>query len=171
VCVPLTASWRGEVGTARGQFRGGKTSRPGKQGGARGKVDSIDDDDSEQEQKKKQKKKVKQVPHNHSSTTFLDDGKQLSKSTRASHESSMITSLVKLTPQEATPLDALFKHRAQLLEEDQTLMTNLILAQNVLEKTDTGDTDGVLWAKEKFAKLCATSNKADVARERRQRQS
>ncbi len=83
----------------------------------------------------------------------------------------MITSLAKLALQEATPLDALFKRRAQLLEEDQTLIMNLILAQNVLEKTDTGDTDGVLWDKEKIAKLCATSNKADVARERRQRQS
>ena len=46
---------------------------------------------------------------------------------------------------------------------DQTLMTNLILAQNVLEKTDADDTEGVVWAKGKIAKLRETSTKPDVA--------
>jgi hypothetical protein len=165
IAIPAGVRSEGEVGTDRGQFPSSKASRPQKRGAGRDKVGSSDEDDSEHEKKKKKKKKVKQVPHDHSRATFLDDGKQSSKSTRASRESSMIAVLAKLTPHEATPLDALFKRRAQLLEEDQTLMTNLMLAQKVLQQTDAGDTDGVLWAKEKIAKLRATSTKADVARD------
>jgi hypothetical protein len=44
-------------------------------------------------------------------------------------------------------------------------MTNLTLAQNLLNSTDAGDAAGVLWAKGKIAKLRDTSNKADIARD------
>ena len=62
-------------------------------------------------------------------------------------------------------MDALFKRRAQLLEEDQTLITNLCLAQKVLAETPAGDIDGVVWAKDKIARIRATSTKADAARD------
>jgi hypothetical protein len=44
-------------------------------------------------------------------------------------------------------------------------MTNLILAQNVLEKTDGDDTEGLTWVKGKIPKLRETSTKADVVRD------
>ncbi len=69
-----------------------------------------------------------------------------------------------MVPQQQTPLDVLFKRRAQLLEEDQTFMTNLTLTQNLLNSTDAGDTTEVLWAKGKIVKLCETLNKADTGR-------
>ena len=62
-------------------------------------------------------------------------------------------------------MDAIFNRRAQLLEEDQTLITNLCLAQKVLAETPAGDTDGVVWAKDKIARSRATSTKVDSARD------
>jgi hypothetical protein len=96
-------------------------------------IHSSDDDDDGEPALKKQKK-AKAVSYDHTAATFLDDGKPC-KSTRATRESSMIAALAKLAPQQQTPLDVLFKRRAQLLEEDQTLMTNLTLAQNLLNST------------------------------------
>lgn len=165
IVIPAGVRSEGEVGTARGQLARSKAGRSVKRGAASDKVGSSDEDDSEHENRKKQEQKVKQVVHNHSQATFLDDGQASSRSTRASRESSMIAALAKLAPQEATPLDALFKRRAQLLEEDQTLMTNLYLAQKVLAETPAGDTEGVVWAKDKIARIRATSTKADAARD------
>jgi hypothetical protein len=121
-------------------------------------IHSSDDDDDGEPALKKQKK-AKAVSYDHTAATFLES------CTRATRESSMIAALAKLAPQQQTPLDVLFKRRAKLLEEDQTLMTNLTLAQNLLNSTDAGDAAGVLWAKGKIAKLRETSNKADIARD------
>jgi hypothetical protein len=71
----------------------------------------------------------------------------------------MISALAKLAPQQQT---VFFKYRAQLLEEDQTLMTNLTLEQNLLNITDAGDTTGVLWSKGKISNLSETLNKTDI---------
>ena len=165
IVIPAGVRSEGEVGMVRGQVSRSKAGRSVKRGAASDKVGSSDEDDSEHDKKKKKKKKVRQVAHNHSQATFSDDGQASFKSTRASRESSMIAALEKLAPQEATPMDALFKRRAQLLEEDQTLITNLCLAQKVLAETPAGDTDGVVWAKDKIARIRATSTKADAARD------
>jgi hypothetical protein len=167
VTIPAGVRSEGLVGMARAQLASRKAPRGGKGGGAGGMhaqgIHSSDDDDDGEPALKKQKK-AKAVSYDHTAATFLDDGKPC-KSTRATRESSMIAALAKLAPQQQTPLDVLFKRRAQLLEEDQTLMTNLTLAQNLLNSTDAGDAAGVLWAKGKIAKLRETSNKADIARD------
>jgi hypothetical protein len=165
IVIPEGVRSEGEVGTARGKVPRKKAGGSVKRGAACVSVGSSDDDGCEQEKKKKKKKTAKPVPYDHRQATFLDDGHASCKSTRASRESSMIAVLAKLAPQEATPLDALFKRRAQLLEEDQTLITNLFLAQKVLAETPAGDTDGVVWAKDKIARIRATSTKADAARD------
>jgi hypothetical protein len=165
IVIPEGVRSEGEVGTARGKVPRKKAGGSVKRGAACVSVGSSDDDGCQQEKKKKKKKTAKPVPYDHRQATFLDDGHASCKSTRASRESSMIAVLAKLAPQEATPLDALFKRRAQLLEEDQTLITNLCLAQKVLAETPAGDTDGVVWAKDKIARIRATSTKADAARD------
>jgi hypothetical protein len=165
IVIPEGVRSEGEVGTARGKVPRKKAGGSVKRAAACVSVGSSDDDGCEQEKKKKKKRTAKPVPYDHRQATFLDDGHASCKSTRASRESSMIAVLAKLAPQEATPLDALFKRRAQLLEEDQTLITNLFLAQKVLAETPAGDTDGVVWAKDKIARIRATSTKADAARD------
>jgi hypothetical protein len=77
----------------------------------------------------------------------------------------LIAVLAKLAPPVLSSLDLLFKRRSDLLAQDQTLLSNLVLAQQVLTNTNPADAAGVLWCNGRIAKLRQSIDEAEAARD------